>query len=159
MKRRPLEVEVLNHQAQVAIPECWLKLLTAAVLEVRPEIDALAAAGSVWPELAAVEAALLDDARIGGVHGQFMGDPAPTDVITFEHGEIVIGVETAVRQAAEHGEPVARELLRYLIHGLLHLAGYDDRHDEDRARMIREQERLLADVWPRLAAAHDLLGS
>jgi len=90
-----------------------------------------------------IEVALVDDETIARVHGEFMDDPTPTDVITFDHGEIVISVETGARQAAEHGEPLKRELLRYLVHGLLHLAGHEDGEEEARAKMIAEQESVV----------------
>ena len=61
-----------------------------------------------------------------------------------DHGEIIISVETGTRQAEEHGEPVERELLRYLVHGLLHLAGHEDGEEEARAKMVAEQERIVA---------------
>ena len=76
--------------------------------------------------LATLEVALVDDATSDRVHRDFMNIEGPTDVITFHHGEIVIGAEVAQRQAAEYGEPLAREILRYLVHGLLHLAGHED---------------------------------
>ena len=58
-----------------------------------------------------VSVTLIDDLKIGRVHLQFMDDPSPTDVITFpygEEGEILISVETAVRQALEYGVSVER---------------------------------------------------
>src|SRR5690606_31692329 len=76
--------------------------------------------------LATLEIALVDDETSSRVHADFMEIEGPTDVITFHHGEIVIGVEVASRQAQEYGEPLARELLRYFVHGLLHLAGHED---------------------------------
>ncbi|MGA0846111.1 MAG: rRNA maturation RNase YbeY [Luteolibacter sp.] len=70
-----------------------------------------------------------------------------TDVITFHHGEIVIGAEVALRQSDEFGEPLARELLRYLIHGMLHLAGHEDAEAAERAAMEQIQENLVAQLW------------
>jgi probable rRNA maturation factor len=103
-----------------------------------------------------VEVALVDDETSERVHQDFMGVPGATDVITFEHGEIVIGVEVAVRQAEEFGEPMPRELFRYLVHGLLHLAGHEDEEDADRQRMEQAQEAVIAAFWPE---GQDLLGS
>jgi probable rRNA maturation factor len=80
-----------------------------------------------------------------------MGIPGETDVITFHHGEIVIGVEVAFRQAEENGEPPLRELLRYVIHGLLHLAGHEDEDPSDREKMEAAQEPLVAMLWPGVA--------
>ncbi len=99
-------------------------------------------------DLDEVEVSLLDDAAIARVHDEFMDDPTPTDVITFQHGEILISVETAIRCAAEHGHPAEREALLYLIHGLLHLNGHDDLSEPAREIMHRTQESLLATVWP-----------
>lgn len=92
--------------------------------------------------------AFVDDAQIAQVHADFMDDPTPTDVITFpanpemeSAGEIIVSVDHARSRAAELGEPFSRELSLYLIHGWLHLAGYDDREDSDRAKM-REVEQI-----------------
>ena len=71
----------------------------------------------------------------------------PTDVITFHHGEIVIGAEVAERQAAEYGEPLPREILRYFVHGLLHLAGHEDEEPAERAAMEAVQETIVARLW------------
>ena len=71
----------------------------------------------------------------------------PTDVITFHHGEIVIGAEVALRQAADYDEPLAREILRYLVHGLLHLAGHEDAETNERQRMESAQESIDTTLW------------
>jgi probable rRNA maturation factor len=56
-------------------------------------------------------------------------------------------VEVAERQAAEYGEPLAREILRYLVHGLLHLSGHEDADPGERATMERVQEEIVAQLW------------
>ncbi len=106
------------------------------------------AGDAVLAELEEVEISLISDASIAAVHGEFFEDPTPTDVITFPHGEILIGVETAAREAPRFGHEVERESLLYLIHGLLHLNGHDDREPEERETMHRLQESILNDVWP-----------
>jgi probable rRNA maturation factor len=90
-----------------------------------------------------VEFSFVSDETIAKVHGEFMGDPTPTDVITFQHGEILISLDTAQRQAGEHGEPYEREVVRYMVHGLLHLADWDDREESERMEMHRVQEAIL----------------
>jgi probable rRNA maturation factor len=90
-----------------------------------------------------------------------MSDPRPTDVLTFDlrddptecaiEGEIVISAETAARQALRFHATPAQELLRYVIHGTLHLSGYDDRRPGDRRRMRREENRVLAGLRPAAA--------
>ncbi len=59
------------------------------------------------------------------------------------HGEIFICIEDAVRQAREFRTTWQSELVRYLIHGVLHLIGYDDLTAADRHVMKREENRLL----------------
>ncbi len=92
----------------------------------------------------------VNDATIAQVHDDFMGDPSPTDVITFpanaemeSAGEIIVSVDHAQSRAAELGEPFSRELSLYLVHGWLHLAGFDDRNEADRAAMRLAEQRAL----------------
>jgi probable rRNA maturation factor len=93
----------------------------------------------------------LGDAEIARVHADFMDDPTPTDVITFpaneameSAGEIIVSVDHARSRAAELGEAFSRELSLYLVHGWLHLAGFDDRNEADRAAMRAAEQRALA---------------
>lgn len=97
--------------------------------------------------LETVEVSLVSDEVIGGVHGEFMGDPGATDVITFQHGEAFISTDTALRCAAELGHAVEREVGLYLTHALLHLNGYEDAEAEEREEMRAVQERILDEVW------------
>jgi rRNA maturation RNase YbeY len=93
---------------------------------------------------------LVDDGQIGAVHGEFFGDPDPTDVITFplgNYGEILVGVETARRQAEMYGASFEREMALYVVHGLLHLCGYEDRTGEGRAKMAALQDAIVSEVY------------
>lgn len=103
---------------------------------------------AVLNDLEEVEVSFIDDSAIAGVHGEFMNDHSPTDVITFDHGEILISTETAIRQAREAGQDPQRECALYIIHGLLHLNGYDDRTPEEFAVMKQTQESILDRIWP-----------
>jgi probable rRNA maturation factor len=96
--------------------------------------------------LSEVNVILVSDRRIAELHRRFMDDPEPTDVITFQHGEIVISTETARRQARKFGTSVKHELWLYIVHGLLHLLGFDDKTDAGAAEMKRVQERVLASL-------------
>ena len=100
---------------------------------------------------------LVTDAEIGALHDRWFNDPAPTDVITFPShgdddepdphdphlGDIVLSVDTARVAAAEVGWPIARDVAFVLVHGMLHLAGWDDATDAERNAMLAEGERLL----------------
>jgi len=147
------ELIVGNNQVRTEIPEAWLTALEKGGALAAKEILAshLATEDAPLPEHECVEVALVDDETSARVHEQFMGIEGETDVITFHHGEIVIGVEVAFRQAAENGEPPLRELFRYIVHGLLHLAGHEDEEADDRQRMEAAQEPLVARLWPVVA--------
>jgi len=143
-----LEVIVGNHQETTDVPEVWLTALESVANEAADLALANAASeDSPLAHLATLEVALVDDATSDRVHRDFMNIEGPTDVITFHHGEIVIGAEVAERQAAEYGEPLAREILRYFIHGLLHLAGHEDADPTERATMEAIQETIVAKLW------------
>ena len=90
-----------------------------------------------------VEITLLGEAAISKVHAQFLDDPTPTDVITFEHGEILIGVPIAAANASKFRHSTDHEVALCAIHGLLHLLGYDDLTTRDRVIMHARQEEIL----------------
>jgi len=90
-----------------------------------------------------VEITLLGEAAIAKVHGEFLEDPTPTDVITFEHGEILIGVPIAAANAKKFRHPADYEVALCAIHGLLHLLGYDDLTEKERVIMHARQEEIL----------------
>src|SRR6476619_6969707 len=85
---------------------------------------------------AAISLAFVDNATIHRLNKQFLEHDEPTDVITFPlsgdgaktlEGEIVVGAEVARSRATEMGHDEQHELALYVIHGLLHLCGYDDK--------------------------------
>jgi len=90
-----------------------------------------------------VEITLLGESAIAKVHGEFLEDPTPTDVITFEHGEILIGVPIAEANAKKFRHPADHEVALCAIHGLLHLLGYDDLTEKERVMMHARQEEIL----------------
>jgi probable rRNA maturation factor len=143
-----LEVIIGNHQEATEIPESWLTALESVAHEAaRLALENAAEEDSPLFHLATLEIAIVDDTTSDQVHRDFMDIEGPTDVITFHHGEIVIGAEVAERQAAEYDEPLAREILRYMVHGLLHLAGHEDQDAAERATMEAAQETIVARLW------------
>jgi probable rRNA maturation factor len=78
------------------------------------------------------------------LHRQFMHQSGPTDVLTFQHGEIFISVETARRNARSFGNSFGRELRLYIVHGLLHLHGFDDQTGAGAREMVKTQQRILS---------------
>lgn len=94
--------------------------------------------------------AFLTDDALAKLHGQFLDDPATTDVITFEGelahgvgGEICVSVDTAAAFARAHGHDFAEELTLYVVHGWLHLAGHDDLAPAKKRLMRRAEGRAM----------------
>lgn len=93
---------------------------------------------------------------MASLHERYLGDPHPTDVMAFDlrddpedaeiEGEVVVSVDAAREQAKRLGLELGQELLRYVIHGTLHLTGYDDGTPAARRRMRRAEDRVLAEV-------------
>jgi probable rRNA maturation factor len=94
-------------------------------------------------ELREVFVWLISDRRMACLHRKFMHQSGPTDVLTFQHGEIFISVETAKRHARGFGTSLGHELRLYLVHGLLHLHGFDDQTETSARKMERKQARIL----------------
>ena len=138
-------VQVHDRQAVCSIPIAFVSNLQDAGRAVLEEIAKKGLARVNPPE--SVEVSLIGDEEISRVHAQFMDNPHPTDVITFpygQEGEILISVETSQRQAEEFDSPLEREITLYLVHGILHLAGYEDGTKSSRDEMDALQESLLA---------------
>ena len=87
---------------------------------------------------------LISDRRMSRLHRQFLGQTGPTDVLTFQHGEIFISAETAKQHARVFANSLMHELQLYIVHGLLHLHGFDDRTPAGARKMKRMQERILS---------------
>ena len=137
--------ELVWTNRQRTVPARQLNLGSARRIVDRawPLVVAAQRRGTVLPEISEISFVLVSDARIAAVHGTFMRDPAPTDVITFLHGEIVISAETARREARHRRLPLAEEIARYAVHGLLHLAGWSDRDARAGRAMRTIQEKIL----------------
>jgi probable rRNA maturation factor len=95
-------------------------------------------------QLPRISVFIISDPRMASLHRQFMNESGPTDVMTFQHGEIFISAETVRRNARRFGNTVARELRLYVVHGLLHLHGFDDRDKASARKMQIVQRKILA---------------
>jgi probable rRNA maturation factor len=137
-------IQVFNRQRGERIDLGWLRRFAPLALA---ECEAEGIAPGVPLEgLREIEVTLVSDKTIAGVHRQFMNVPGATDVITFEHGEIVIGARTAAGYAREHGQLLEHEIGLYIIHGILHLNGHDDLAEPAASRMKEAQARILERV-------------
>ena len=93
---------------------------------------------------------LADDTTVLEVNREFLKHDYYTDVISFNNsvgdtvnGEIYISIDTVKRNAREYGCRIIEETVRVMIHGVLHLCGYEDTGEEDRIRMFERQEMFL----------------
>ena len=103
---------------------------------------------------------LVDDAKIQNLNRQHRSIDSATDVLSFPQmegdefishilGDVVISVETAKRQATEHHFSLEQELVLLLLHGLLHLLGYDhERSSQDEKRMKEKTWELFGLIFP-----------
>ncbi|HEY5432258.1 MAG TPA: rRNA maturation RNase YbeY [Coriobacteriia bacterium] len=112
------------------------------------------------PDAVELSVALVDDDEIAHLNEQYRGIAGPTDVLSFgcddpcptasdepiAIGDVIIAPEVARRQAAELGTTVEDELDLLLVHGILHLLGYDHDTDAD-AAVMQARERTLLAAW------------
>ena len=150
--------------------EPWHGLLSAWLAELAGELPPALRAPAYSLGLS-----LVGDGEIADLNRDWRQKPEPTDVLAFaaqdegleqapampmpdwdddgeadplELGDIVISLETAARQAADHGHSLQREVLFLASHGLLHLLGWDHPDDASLAAMLARQEQLLASTQP-----------
>jgi probable rRNA maturation factor len=104
-----------------------------------------------------IHVSIVDDRCIRRLHARYLGSRRVTDVIAFNLegpassallGEVVISAETASRQSRRVGVSVALEIDLLLVHGLLHLVGWDD-HSPDEARLMHARARVILSAGAR----------
>ena len=147
-----MPVLLQNRQRAVAVDRAWLGLTAEAVLSA-------ARAGS-----AELSLMLVSDRRIRALNRRYRKKDRPTDVLAFPLlergqicfprrkinlspvllGDVVISMPTAKRQAAALGHSLRAEITRLLVHGVLHLLGYDhERSERDALRMAHRETMIL----------------
>jgi probable rRNA maturation factor len=142
--RRTRSVRVFNGHPHLRIPRDSVARL------VRTLDDAASTHG--WnPPDGELSVAFLTDSALARIHGDFMADPSPTDVITFPGdavsgtmGEICISADKAAAVAKRRGIDFAKELALYIVHGWLHLSGCDDKKPAARREMRAAERAALA---------------
>lgn len=104
--------------------------------------------------------AIVDDATSHDLNRRFLEHDYPTDVLSFPleegpdllEGEIVVSADQAARVGADYGWSAEAELMLYVIHGVLHLTGYDDHSEHDRRRMRQREQHYLKQLGLRSSA-------
>jgi probable rRNA maturation factor len=124
--------------------------LTIALNQVSPLVQAVLAAEKVVCDEVSIH--FVSEEEISDLHQQFFNDPKPTDCISFPLeanssyrllGDVFVCPKVAINYASKHGLDSYQELTLYVIHGLLHLVGYDDIKSEDRKKMRAAERRLM----------------
>jgi len=101
---------------------------------------------------------LVDDAAIARLNEKYHDTPGATDVLSFDYGdgqgELIISVERAMVQAQRYRTTRARELILYVVHGILHLHGYNDLTAPERRRMRVMERRLVTQLGKQFILDH-----
>jgi probable rRNA maturation factor len=136
-------VAIASPQQDVPIDRACMRKTARVVLEGEGIADA------------EISLAFVDNATIHRLNQRYLQHDEPTDVLSFPlsepnarklAGELVVGAEVARSQATERGHDVQAELALYVIHGVLHLCGYDDQTVEGAAAMRERERRYLQEL-------------
>ena len=144
-----MQISIVSHREPEPLDLSAFERLAAFVLD-REEA----------PQYTELSIAIVDLAEMTQLNEQYRGKDGPTDVLSFECddltaaepdepvtlGDVVIAPEVAESQAAEYGHTVEEELNLLLVHGVLHLLGYDHIDDDD-AAVMQARERSLLTAW------------
>ena len=137
-----IQIAITNEQSILNVDEDRLRSAIRTVLE------------DAGRSVAQISLAVVDDPTIHQLNRKFLNHDYATDVLSFVleegtrgeplEGEVIASAETAVAAAERFGWPAADELLLYVVHGALHLVGYDDNTPEATAQMRTREADVLA---------------
>lgn len=148
-----MTVMITNEQDKIEIPVEWEAKINQ-VAEICFQEEQI-------PAEAEVDLLLVDNETIREMNREYRDKDMATDVLSFPmyeadeeiddeeeilFGDIVISLERAQEQCQEYGHSLEREVMYLLVHGLLHLAGYDHMEEEDKKQMRAQEEKLLAEI-------------
>jgi probable rRNA maturation factor len=131
---------------RVAAP-AWEESIPGVAAFVRRTLAAAVSEERAEPALAVL---LTDDAEMRALNAQWRGQDKPTNVLSFPApdgfglGDIALGHETVAREAAAQGKSLAAHTAHLLVHGFLHLLGYDHEGDGDAAEMEARERAILS---------------
>ncbi len=137
------KISIATPQEAVPVDRAFMRNLARTVLDGEGVEDAQ------------ISLAFVDNPTIHQLNKRYLNHDEPTDVLSFPlsepgarklTGELVIGAEVALAQAQARGHEVQAELALYVIHGLLHLCGHDDKTPEAAAQMRQRERHYLAQL-------------
>lgn len=139
----PPSLSVRNAQRTVAISTAALaRFGRAALARAWP----LRKEGSDILRLSFIHVAIISNRRMAQLHERFCGVPGPTDVLTFQDGDVFISADKAQGNARAFHTSTDEEIRLYLVHGLLHLCGWDDITAPAARKMRGLQARLVREA-------------
>lgn len=146
-----MTVVITNEQDKMEIPADWEEKIN--------RVAAICLAEEGIPEYAEVDLLFVNNETIREMNAEYRNIDRATDVLSFPmyeadeeldddeellFGDIVISLERAEEQRVEYGHSLEREVMYLLVHGLLHLSGYDHMEEDEKAVMRAQEEKLLA---------------
>lgn len=148
-----MNIQIENKQSRVKINKRLLRAITTRLLK---ELEA---------EDQEISISLVDDETIQALNKQYRRKDKPTNVLSFSMkeghgggipssllGDVVISADTAHRDAAEAGWTTEQEIVYLLIHGILHLLGYNHENAsrKESVRMRQKEKELFRKIYPRV---------
>lgn len=140
-------IDIRDLQGKVKIDEAKVRSCAQRVLR------------DMGEESAELSILFVNDAYIKRLNSKYRDTDSKTDVLAFSMrqgegisrhseilGDVVISTQTAKREAARRKEPIQKELDLYLVHGILHLLGYDDEKPGNRKKMRAKEKELLGAI-------------
>ncbi len=136
-----IQIDITNEQSRLPVDEDRLRRAISSVF------------AAAECHSGAVSVAVVDDPKIHELNRRFLQHDYPTDVLSFVleespgaiEGEIIVSADTAATTAADYDWRAEDELLLYVVHGALHLVGYDDKSPDDAAEMRQLEAQHLTE--------------
>jgi probable rRNA maturation factor len=140
-------IRVTNHNRSRSINERFIRSIASEILRAVKK-----------PATTELEIVFLSDERMRALNKKYADSDRPTDVLSFKLGEkefgrpdsfigeILISSDTAARNSKVFGSTFGEEIILYVIHGILHLFGYDDADAGSRARMSEKENVILREL-------------
>lgn len=146
MRSKPRHIKVINSNKFFSLNVKLIEAIAEKVLKLLKK-----------DKVTEIDIVFLDDGAIKKLNKRYKKEDAPTDVLSFNIdgrefkrrevlGEIFISLDTARRNAKLFGVDFEHEIVRYVVHGILHLFDYDDQSKVEKDRMWHKQEKLLGEL-------------
>jgi probable rRNA maturation factor len=150
MPQSPIAVAITNQQRRLPVDRPLLRKAVRAALGPSPFTSCQ------------ISLAVVGDETMARINEEYLGHVGPTDVLSFVleeadghlEGELIVDAEVALRVAPEYQWSAAEELLLYVVHGALHLAGYDDTTAAQRAKMRARERHVLESLGLSAESCH-----